>query len=119
MSFLTGFLVRRRVLYIPFAHHYSGVRVNHTGLAFAVFPLLPPSGSGLVAVKARFLGLLVNAALRSDSPPRRQIQLAHGLIHHAAALYADPVLDLYGVISEVSIPVSSRCRGMVTRCFNG
>lgn len=53
-----------RVLYIPFAHRYSGVRVNHTGLAFAVFPLLQPSGSGLVVVKARLLGLVVDAALR-------------------------------------------------------
>lgn len=64
-----------RVLYIPFAHRYSGVRVNHTGLAFAVFPSLPPSGSGLVVVKARFLGLVVDAALRLDVKTKKPSSL--------------------------------------------
>ena len=42
---------------------YLEVRVTPS-LAFTVFPLLPPSGSGLVVVTGRFLPRVVDAALR-------------------------------------------------------
>lgn len=64
MLWHVGFPVLRRNCVYPFRFRYLGVRVHHTGLAFTVFPLLPPSGSGLVVVTGRCLPCVVDAALR-------------------------------------------------------